>query len=89
VHDQTTKMIERPVQGDAPERLRAWRGDRSQSDAGRDLGISQAHYNNLEMGKKYPGYGIMKAVSDVAGVPIEAWGQSPWQRRGVRPGNSI
>jgi len=83
-------MIERPVQGDAPERLRAWRGDRSHAAAALLLGISQSHYTKLEAGLSYPSTDIADLVCDVAGVPRPSWGLNPRRRgKGVPPSSTV
>lgn len=50
--------------------LKAWRGRRSQREAAKELGISQAHYSRLENGKQSPKREL-KRILDTTGVPLE------------------
>jgi len=85
VQEQTTKAAGRRIQGDAPEKLRSWRGERNQTDAAVELGISQAMYSAIETGVKYPGADIQVVVQRVAGVPLEAWGPNPRRLKAPPP----
>jgi len=78
-----TKMIARPVQGDAPEQLAAWRARRAltQTAAASELGCSQNTYSEIERGLLYPNEEIRRACKRVAAVTISSWGPRPTRRR--------
>lgn len=83
-----TYQITRPVQGDAPERLAAWRAARglTQAAAAKAIGCgSQSTYSEIERGLLWPAKEIRDAARSKAGIPLAAWGERPPRRRSSAP----
>lgn len=53
--------------------IRQWRGDRSQAEAARLLGISQTHLSDLELNKKEPGKNLIRKLVKETGRPLEVF----------------
>lgn len=69
-------MVPRVVQGDAPERLKAWRKANgvSQAQLAGLLKVSQPTVSELESGKVAPKITIANLILAQCGIPTETWG---------------
>ncbi len=79
-------MVERPVQGDAPERLKAWRASKKLTQAALavQLGVSQCTVSELESGKAFPSLSLATALRVRCRIATAAWGDPP-AKRASRP----
>ncbi len=76
-------MVLRVVQGDAPERIRAWRLARglSQCEFAALVGCSQCTVSKIETGKSFPPEGVFDVIAKTCRIARTAWGGQPKRRR--------
>lgn len=67
----------------ARERLRKWRGSRSQAEVAELLEVEQARVSKLESGKyRRPSLTLALRIQEVTGIPAKQWDR-PTDRTGT------